>query len=163
MRCLELELALRNNGCENSIRPFVIGRRHWLFAATVAGASASANLVSLLETCKINGIVSYQYLRSRLVVLPRTRTGEDLEAMLPRQLAHSSTALWFGAPCASVQISRRAAALLELLGAPAGARIIASNLGLQRLGGVPLVDCKPKRQPVFMHVQNSLRNLLRQL
>ena len=40
-----------NNACENSIRPFVIGRRAWLFADTVAGANASANLYSLLQTC----------------------------------------------------------------------------------------------------------------
>ena len=33
-----------NNVCENAIRPFVVGRRNWLFADTVAGANASANL-----------------------------------------------------------------------------------------------------------------------
>jgi hypothetical protein len=49
-------LPIDNNGCENSIRPFVIGRRNWLFADTVAGANASANLYSLLETCKVNGV-----------------------------------------------------------------------------------------------------------
>ncbi|MBP8184104.1 MAG: IS66 family transposase, partial [Rhodoferax sp.] len=37
-----------NNACENSIRPFVIGRRAWLFADTVGGANASANLYSLM-------------------------------------------------------------------------------------------------------------------
>jgi transposase len=72
-----------NNGCENSIRPFVIGRRNWLFADTVAGANASANLYSLLETCKVNGVDGYQYLRSLLVALPRARTVEDYEALLP--------------------------------------------------------------------------------
>jgi hypothetical protein len=38
-----------NNACENSIRPFVIGRRAWLFADTVGGANASANLYSLTD------------------------------------------------------------------------------------------------------------------
>jgi len=39
-----------NNPCENAIRPFVVGRRNWLFCDTVAGANASANLHSLVET-----------------------------------------------------------------------------------------------------------------
>ena len=47
-----------NNPCENSIRPLVIGRRNWLFADTVAGANASANLYSLLQTCMVNGVNS---------------------------------------------------------------------------------------------------------
>ncbi len=51
-----------NNPCENAIRPFVVGRRNWLFADTVGGANASANLYSLIETCKANGINPYHYL-----------------------------------------------------------------------------------------------------
>ncbi len=51
-----------NNPCENAIRPFVIGRRNWLFADTVAGATASANLYSLIETAKANGVEPYVYL-----------------------------------------------------------------------------------------------------
>ena len=45
-----------NNSCENAIRPFVVGRRNWLFADTVAGANASADLYSLLQTCVANKI-----------------------------------------------------------------------------------------------------------
>ncbi len=48
-----------NDACDNSIRPFVIGRRNWLFADTVADANASANLYSPLQTCKVNGIDGY--------------------------------------------------------------------------------------------------------
>jgi hypothetical protein len=55
--------AIDNNVCENAIRPFVVGRRNWLFADTVAGANASANLYSLLQTCLVNGIDGYRYLR----------------------------------------------------------------------------------------------------
>ena len=80
-----------NNGCENSIRPFVIGRRNWLFADTVAGANASANLYSLLETCKVNGVDGYQYLRALLVALPRARTVEDYEALLPWRISALKT------------------------------------------------------------------------
>jgi transposase len=72
-----------NNACENSIRPFVIGRRNWLFADTVAGANASANLYSLLQTCAVNGVDGYQYLRALLVALPKAQTADDYEALLP--------------------------------------------------------------------------------
>ena len=49
-----------NNDCENAIRPFVVGRRNWLFSDTVAGANASANLYSLLQTCIANGVDGYR-------------------------------------------------------------------------------------------------------
>jgi transposase len=76
-----------NNVCENSIRPFVIGRRNWLFADTVAGANASANLYSLLQTCAVNGVDGYKYLRALLVQLPKAQTADDYEALLPWNIA----------------------------------------------------------------------------
>ncbi|MBE0550490.1 MAG: IS66 family transposase [Rubrivivax sp.] len=76
-----------NNACENAIRPFVVGRRNWLFADTVGGANASANLYSLLQTCVANGIDGYRYLSALLVALPRAKTVEDYEALLPWRLA----------------------------------------------------------------------------
>jgi transposase len=76
-----------NNACENAIRPFVVGRRNWLFADTVAGANASANLYSLLQTCLANGVDAYRYLTTLLVELPKARTVEDYEALLPWRLA----------------------------------------------------------------------------
>lgn len=72
-----------NNPCENAIRPFVVGRRNWLFADTVAGANASANLYSLLQTCAANGIDGYRYLKALLVALPRATSVDDYEALLP--------------------------------------------------------------------------------
>jgi len=72
-----------NNDCENAIRPFVIGRRNWLFADTVAGAHASANLYSLLQTCRVNGIDGYRYLRSLFRWLPMASTADDYAALLP--------------------------------------------------------------------------------
>ena len=76
-----------NNACENAIRPFVVGRRNWLFADTVAGANASANLYSLLQTCLANGIDGYRYLRALLIELPKAKTVEDYEALLPWRIA----------------------------------------------------------------------------
>ena len=49
----------------------------------MAGANASANLYSLLQTCKVNGINSYRYLQALLVALPLAQTADDYEALLP--------------------------------------------------------------------------------
>ena len=81
-----------NNLCENAIRPFVIGRRNWLFCDTVAGAQASANLYSLIETCKANGIEPYTYLVALFRQLPLAKTVEDFEALLPWQLVEPKIA-----------------------------------------------------------------------
>ena len=75
--------SIDNNAQENAIRPFCVGRRNWLFADTVAGAHASANLYSLLQTCAVNGIDGYRYLRSLLVALPKAKTADDYAALLP--------------------------------------------------------------------------------
>lgn len=75
--------SIDNNAQENAIRPFCVGRRNWLFADTVAGANASANLYSLLQTCVVNGIDGYRYLRALLVALPKAKTVDDYAALLP--------------------------------------------------------------------------------
>ena len=75
-----------NNLCENAIRPFVVGRRNWLFADRVAGANASANIYSLIETCKANGVDPYRYLVALFKALPLARTADDYEQLLPWQL-----------------------------------------------------------------------------
>ena len=75
--------SIDNNGQENAIRPFCVGRRNWLFADTVAGAQASANLYSLLQTCRVNGIDGYQYLRALLIALPKAASADDYAALLP--------------------------------------------------------------------------------
>ncbi|WP_374088195.1 transposase [Methylomicrobium lacus] len=72
-----------NNLCENAIRPFVVGRRNWLFCDTVAGANASANLYSLIETCKASGIDPYTYLVDVFRCLPLAKTADDFETLLP--------------------------------------------------------------------------------
>jgi len=75
--------SIDNNAQENAIRPFCVGRRNWLFADTVAGANASANLYSLLQTCQVNGIDGYRYLRALFVALPKARTVDDYAQLLP--------------------------------------------------------------------------------
>jgi len=55
-------LEISNNRAERSIKPFVIGRKNWLFANTPRGAKASAILYSIIETAKENGVNPYVYL-----------------------------------------------------------------------------------------------------
>ena len=79
-------LPLDTNRVENAIRPFVVGRKNWLFADTVRGAQASANLYSLIETAKDNGLEPFAYLRHVLTELPAAITLDDVEQLLPRRV-----------------------------------------------------------------------------
>lgn len=74
---------ISNNLCENAIRPFVVGRKGWLFSDTVAGAQASANLYSLVETCKANGVEPYRYLVWLFTRLPLAATADDYADLMP--------------------------------------------------------------------------------
>jgi len=76
-------IEIDNNGAENAIRPFVVGRKNWLFSDSVRGVKASANLYSLLETAKANGLEPYAYLRYLFTGLPKADTVEAIEALLP--------------------------------------------------------------------------------
>ncbi len=59
------------------------GRKNWLFCNSVAGATASANLYSLIETEKANGIEPYRYLQKVFAELPKANPLKDIEALLP--------------------------------------------------------------------------------
>jgi len=80
------DLPVDNNRAENSIRPFVVGRKAWMFSDTPAGAHASAVIYSLVETAKANGVEPYAWLRRVLRELPAAKTVEDVEALLPWNL-----------------------------------------------------------------------------
>lgn len=76
-------LRMDNNLTENAIRPFVIGRKNFLFCDSVAGAKSSANLYSLIETAKANGIEPYAYLKTIFTELPQANSLDEIEALLP--------------------------------------------------------------------------------
>ena len=61
----------------------MVGRKNWLFSATVPGAKASANLYGLIETAKANNVDPYSYLRQVFKELPRAQTVEQIEMLLP--------------------------------------------------------------------------------
>jgi hypothetical protein len=80
-------IELSTNAIERAIRPFVIGRKAWLFADTPSGATASARLYSLVETAKANGVEPSRYLETIFTRLPVARTPADYEALLPWRIA----------------------------------------------------------------------------
>jgi len=78
-------LELSNNRAERAIKPFVIGRKNWLFSNTPKGATASAIIYSIIETAKENGLVPFNYLTYLLEKLPNTnlQDKEQLDLLLP--------------------------------------------------------------------------------
>ena len=71
---------------ENSIRPFCVGRKNWLFSGSPRGAHASATLYSLIETARANGVEPYRYLRYLFTKLPLAHSREDYLALTPQHL-----------------------------------------------------------------------------
>lgn len=78
-------IEISNNRAENSIRPFCVGRRNWLFSNTVKGAEASAAIYSLVETAKLNDLKPYDYFEYLLTVLTEIDINDDkeLEKIMP--------------------------------------------------------------------------------
>ena len=83
---LDGRCSISNNSAENSIRPYAVGRKNWLFADTPKGASASAAVYSIVETAKANNLNVYAYLQHLLLYMPDTdymNYPEDLEYLMP--------------------------------------------------------------------------------
>jgi len=78
-------LELDNNRGERSIKPFVIGRKNWLFSNTPKGAKASATIYSIVESAKANGLNPYSYLVYLFEKLPNMNISnpDALDELLP--------------------------------------------------------------------------------
>ena len=78
-------LEIDNNRAERAIKPFVIGRKNWLFANTPCGAQSSAWIYSLVETAKQNGLNPLAYITHVFTMLPQidVESPEALDALLP--------------------------------------------------------------------------------
>jgi hypothetical protein len=81
--CEDGRLNISNVLAENAIRPFVVGRKAWLFSNSPKGASASSVHYSLIETAKANNIEPYAYLVHVLNKIPYANTVEEIEMLLP--------------------------------------------------------------------------------
>lgn len=76
--------SLSNNASERAVKPVVIGRKNWLFSASVEGAEASMNIYTIVEMAKLHGISSYKYLEFLLEKRPSSKmTDEELEQLAP--------------------------------------------------------------------------------
>ena len=75
-------LDISNNRMEQSIKPFAVGRKNWLFSNSQRGATASANLYSLIETAKANGKEPYSYLCWLFEKLPEADL-QNIETLMP--------------------------------------------------------------------------------
>src|SRR5699024_9857744 len=84
-------LEIDNNRGKRSIKPFVIGRKNWIFSNTGKGANASAIIYSVVETAKENGLNPFNYLKYLFEILPNM----DIEdhSKLDQLLPWSSTLL----------------------------------------------------------------------
>jgi transposase len=76
-----------NNAAENAIRPFVLGRKNWLFSGSPAGAESSCGMYSLIETAKQNGLNPYSYLYQVFEKAPLLNNKKDWESLLPWNIA----------------------------------------------------------------------------
>lgn len=83
---LDGRIELTNNRAERAVKPFVIGRKNWLFSDTDKGADSSALCYSLIESAKLNGLDVYGYLLLLLTELPKLGnepSTESLKNLLP--------------------------------------------------------------------------------
>ena len=83
---LNEKLELTNNRAERAVKPFVIGRKNWLFSDTDKGADASARCYSIIESANLNGLNVFGYLSYLLTELPKLGndpSDNQLDSLLP--------------------------------------------------------------------------------
>jgi len=83
-----------NNLVENAIRPFVVGRKNWLFAGSPDGTKASATFLSFIETDRANGLEPFAYLRYIFKKQPLAQTEQDLKDLLPYNIDPATIAVF---------------------------------------------------------------------
>ncbi len=76
------EVPIDNNAVENSIRPLALGRRNWLFVGSQGAGERAANIMSLIESAKLNGHDPWAYLKDVFERLPTLKNSE-LHTLLP--------------------------------------------------------------------------------
>ena len=79
---LDGRLELSNNRAERTVKPFVMGRKNWLFNNSQAGAKASAVIFTIIETAKENNLNPYEYMKYLLEQLPSTPISK-IDELLP--------------------------------------------------------------------------------
>ena len=77
-------LPIDNNWIENQMRPWALGRKNWLFAGSLRSGQRAANIMTLIQSAKLNGLDPYAYLTDVLTRLP-THKMKDIEDLLPHK------------------------------------------------------------------------------
>ena len=80
--CHDATLPMDNNRVENLIRPWALGRKNWLFSGSLAAGQRAADIVSLLQSAKMNGHEPLEYLSDVLHRLP-THPYSRINELLP--------------------------------------------------------------------------------
>lgn len=70
-----------NNTAERAIRPIAVGRNNWLFAGSDAGGERTANILTLIETAKLNGLEPKRYLARTINVIMDTPSHQRHELL----------------------------------------------------------------------------------
>jgi transposase len=83
-------LPIDNNRIENHIRPWAVGRKNWLHCGSLAAGQRAADIMSLIETAKLNGIEPLAYLTDVLTKLP-THPNSRIEELLPTRWQSNQT------------------------------------------------------------------------
>jgi transposase len=81
--CEHGQLRISNILAENTVRPFAVGRRAWLFSDSPAGAKASAAMFTIIEAAKAIGVEPYAYLQYVIEHVAAADTDESLNALMP--------------------------------------------------------------------------------
>ena len=77
-------LELDNSFAERTVKPFVIGRKNWLFSDTPRGAKASCTLYSIVQTALQNGLIPFEYMKYLLEEMPGKALKDSfLDSLLP--------------------------------------------------------------------------------
>ena len=77
------DLFVDNSISERAIKPFVIGRKNWLFAGSETGAESSCFIFTLIENAKLYKLDPYEYLRCIFDQAPKCQSEKDFEKLLP--------------------------------------------------------------------------------
>ena len=75
-------LPIDNKWVENQMRPWALGRKNWLFAGSLRSGQRAANIMTLIQSAKLNGLDPYAYLSNVLKRLP-THKVTQIEELLP--------------------------------------------------------------------------------
>lgn len=104
-----------NNAVENAIRPFVLGRKNWLFVGSKEAGERAAAILSLIESAKLNGHDAWAYMKNVFERLP-TLKDRDLHTLLPHNWRPADSS---AAPGVVVSITSAAPAVPTAAAQPA--------------------------------------------